>query len=195
MQIAKYDLWLLYPVLNNTASQPPLRARHLNLPTSWLVSALGLPSRPAWWSRKKGHAKAMSIVPSVTRQLEDSFLTYRWNQHFLWLTALGEMHIHCKYFFLNSLRVFPCGGNTLWDISPKGRAFKPSTKSLCTDWRWGARRRGPFGKWDPWHFNFVQSKFHNTSLHNILYSNLAKIRFQEAIKNIKLAFTLNQKVH
>lgn len=26
------------------------------------------------------------------------------------------------------------------------------------------------------------------------YINLAKIRFQEAIKNIKLAFTLNQKV-
>ena len=32
-----------------------------------------------------------------------------------------------------------------------------------------------------------------TLLHNVFYINLAKIRFQEALKNIKLAFTLNQK--
>lgn len=42
---------------------------------------------------------------------------------------------------------------------------------------------------------FSQNSTRITLLHNILYSNVAKIRFQEAIKNIKLAFTLNQKVH
>lgn len=111
-----------------------------------------------------GHSEAIPIAPSITRQLEDLFLTFRWNQHFLCFAVFGGMYVNCKSLFKQSLRIFPCSGITLWGISPKGRAFKPAPKSLCMDWRWGAQRRGPFWKWDPWHFHFAQSKFHKNYL-------------------------------